>query len=377
MVGGKVRFARDGRLLVSHGSDSTVRVWDVKTDTSRVLIGHDGAVTRLAFAPDGKSLASGGADGSVRVWGLTGEEPRIVERATAPIAELAWGRGGLAYASGDLVVRLGDERREQRLGGAVTAFTFSPDGGRLATGARDGSVHVVEVDTGDERVLSGHRAGDVTLAFSADGRTLASKGAEGTICLWEDARPPCRELVQSCRSALPPALSPDGRRLMTACRIERLEAWDARTGASQGGLMPDDYQGFKELVLSPDGRWAAALVPLAMSIVLVDPRVPGPPRRLTGLREEFEHAVFSPDGRVLAAACFDDSLEIWDVASGEGRVLDGHRGRVLDLAFSPDGALVASASADGTIRLWPDDLPRGEAGLRAWLAAATPERVAP
>jgi WD40 repeat protein len=73
----------------------------------------------------------------------------------------------------------------------------------------------------------------------------------------------------------------------------------------------------------------------------------------TGHSGEAQAVAFSPDGRTLASASMDDSIKIWDAATGrEVRTILGHRGWVLSLAFTPDGATLISGSQDDTIRFW-------------------------
>ena len=71
-----VAVSGDGRTAVSGGYDGTVRVWDLaRTDSPRVLTGHDGPVRTVAVSADGRTAVSGGDDGTVRVWDLTGTAP--------------------------------------------------------------------------------------------------------------------------------------------------------------------------------------------------------------------------------------------------------------------------------------------------------------
>jgi WD40 repeat protein len=208
---------------------------------------------------------------------------------------------------------------------------FSPDGRHAAAGLDNGLVARWSLDTGDERSFEGHDAPLRSLAFSPDGNILASGGLDHSLRLWDAAGSPPRR-VDLGNTAAQVLFSPDGSRLATvSLGSSGVQLWNARSGEHV--------------------------------------------RALRGYRGIAQYAAFSPDGRTLATASNDKMIRVWDVATGESRALTGHTEAVSWVGFSPDGRNVLSASPDGTVRLWPDDLPRAEEDLRAFLAGATPDNV--
>jgi WD40 repeat protein len=192
---------------------------------------------------------------------------------------------------------------------------FSPDGRRVASGGYDASLHVWDVHTGArEHDLTGHTEAVRGVTFSPDGRRLASAGSEGTIRLWDmksgDELLVLRGHTSGVRRL---AFSPDGRFLASAGWDGTMKLWEASPPAAA------EHE--RQALAGHDGPVYAVAV--------------------------------SPDGSLVAAGGREPRITIWHRASGRVRhALGGHAGGVEGLDFSPDGRLLASAGIDRTVRLW-------------------------
>jgi WD40 repeat protein len=295
-------------------ADGTIRVWDLAGSGEPLswtpAEAAPASVFEMAYSPDGGTIVSGANNGTVLVWDVASGQPRGPMRA----AHVA----------------------------AVTASAFSPDGQTFATGAcghgtdkaacDQGEILLWQLEGGEPVRLVGHGGVIYAVAFSPDGRLLASAGCgavdvggfclHGEAILWDVAtgQPLGEPLLAGTRELFAVAFSPNGRLLATGSVDSRVMLWNTATHEQVG-----------------------------QSLL-------GHPGEVTGL-------AFSPDGTILASSGFGalrgsqydpGPVILWDVASGQpiGTPLLGHRQNVWAVDISPDGQWLVSGSGDRTVAVW-------------------------
>jgi WD40 repeat protein len=312
-----VKFLKNGDLL-SFGGDAKLRVWDVakrekKFDLTQSAAWGDREINYRrvdwALSPDEKRVATWdrGSTKSAKIWDLEKREPVL----TIPGA--TWPR-------------------------------FSPDGMFVAVAGDNPGVWSI-ADRKEVCPIRGHKGPVICVAFSPDGKTLATGGEDCEIRLWN---PQTGERSLTCKP--PKAVAPyfltfveGGKSLLSVLHVladydDVSTVWELEEGTEKKRW--ESGRPFRESLF--DDR-------LLFERGAVDPLT------LEAVRD-FPHHLWacavSPDG-VHVAVAFADRIRIWDRKQRIYRaVLTGHTGEVYSQSFSPDGKVLASGSHDGTIRLW-------------------------
>ncbi len=243
----------------------------------------------------------------------------------------------------------------KQLGTYVYGVAFSPEKSKtktLAAACGDGAVHLFDVATKSVRLLRGPRDRIFTVAFSTDGRFLASGGWGGEVKLWNVATGTTAQVFKGHEAGVyGVAFSPDGQWLASASTDKTVRLWNVTEG-TQKHVFEQHADGVLAIRFNPRGRELAS-AGIDGTIRLFDFNEGTLLRELSGHTGPVRSVAYSPDGQLLASASNDKTVRIWNPADGrQQRLLAAHQDKVLGIAFSPDGQRLASCSQDKKIRLW-------------------------
>jgi WD40 repeat protein len=358
---GPPAFAPDGQTLVVGGTG----FWSADGRHLFTMGRHATQVWAVAYSPRGGSIATGQNAPVVRLWDPQTRKNYLnmpLDPNGRTIRSVAFSPNGLTLAAVDgVTVKLIDTStgwvRATLTGhtSGVNAVAFCPDGKHLASAAgtvrwvmdepkQDPGEVIVWAFDGDKarpvHTLKAHPAGTFSLAFSPDGKTLATGGGE----------PPGGEL--------PAAPDPKGG----AGTKEAVRLWDVLTGKPTAAFPCDPRHHVNALAWSPDGKTLAHTGIDGTRVRLLDPGT-GKERAL--LQAPTQALAFSPDGAQLAAVGSGGArnaqglVELWDPATGQKVAsVVGHEQVVNGVAFGPDGTALVTGGSDGVLNLWDVNAPK-------------------
>ena len=313
-------------LMRSHSTTSVPTLGTILYVTYR---GHSDEVWAVAWSPDGTRIASGSLDKTVQVWNaVTGHKSLTYQGQSEGVWTVAWSPDSNHIASGgddDATVYIFNatsgqtsliyhSQRDRLLGGTVDTVMWSINGNLIASGSSDlngdGDIQIWNAITRQIKyIYRGHSSGVSTLAWSPDGKYIASGDENGIVLVWDVTAGDTIYTYNSQSEVASVAWSPDGKRIVCGLYDSTIHIWDAFTG--KNALI---YNGHPEIVLS---------------------------------------TAWSPNGKYIASGSGDTTVHIWNAFNGHTIfIYTGHTNTVKSVVWSPNGTRIASSSADKTVQVW-------------------------
>jgi WD40 repeat protein len=379
-----VDVSPDGRQMVSSGDDGLIRRWDAESGqpVGDPLTGQTGKAG-AAYVRDGRWIGSvNSADWTLRIWDAhSGATVHVLAGPRSDVVNAAVSPDGTVFATGnrDGTIVLRDVESGKQLGEPirghdawVMTMAFSPDGTRLVAGGMDGGMQLWNVSTHQpaDPPLPSHRGPVVGVGFSPDGRRIASMSylvgddggnpTEATQLRITDSasgRPIVDGLTQFGYGGYSLAFRPDGHRVAIGASDQKIHVFDADTGTEVGPPLSGHTGPINSVVYSVDATRIISAGDHTIHVWAAEPDQ-SIGTRLPGLAFDGSlPAAVSPDGRIVATRDVNNQSDIalWRIDTGKllRTIATDHRGLVTALTWRSDGKVIASAAgADNTVRLW-------------------------
>lgn len=323
-----------------------------KTPPLLVIKGHKDWVNSVSYSPDGKFIVTASRDRTIKIWDAqSGKELKTLEKNPTNV------RNATFTPDGKLVVSTTGEWNKKKK-------------------AWEGEIKFWDPETGKAiRSLTGHSDQIRAMAFNSDGSKLVTAGEDGTAVLWDVKEGKAIKTFSGHKEKiLDVAITQDGSKIATCTAAEpglpaadnkkkdkkddkkappkdepSIKIWDTGTGKELQTIR-DSERDVTSVTFSPDGKTLAASN-LDGEIVLYG--MDGKKIREMKTPEGIWSITFSNDGKFLAATGWNDTIKLFDVASGKELFYrNGHERTVTTVTISPDGSRMVTAGIDQTIRIW-------------------------
>ncbi|MGH2497017.1 MAG: protein kinase domain-containing protein [Ktedonobacteraceae bacterium] len=299
---------------------------------------HLTAVHTVVWSPDGTRIASAGQERLAQVWNaFDGSNLYTYPNHADVVNDLCW----------------------------------SPDGRHIATASRDQTVHIWDVASGQNwlravalragfrySIFEGHASEVNSVAWSPDGRYIASAGDDNCVLVWETATKNVITCFQAHTDIVHKvAWSPDGKHIASASIDHTVRVWDAHSRQVKS-VYRNTSSIVHDLAWSPDGQ-LIALVGSDDTVQIWNALNRSKIFTYKGHSNSVQAVAWSPDGQYIASGGNDQTIHIWEAVRQKNRaggksafIYNLHSNTVWSVAWSPDGQYIASASGDGTVHVW-------------------------
>lgn len=325
-----------------------------KTPPVMILKGHKDWINSVAVSPDGKYLVTASRDRTIKIWdAAAGKEVKTLEKNPGNVRSAIFSPDGKAVVSAsggwnkkekkwEGEIKFWDPQSGKELrtlkghSDEIRALAFSPDGKYLVTAGEDQTAIIWDVQTGKElHTLKGHKETILSAAFNKDGTKLATGSA--------------------APAAMPDPKDKKGKKDKKEDKKDdkstdpSVKLWEVQSGKELHTLTGADRD-ITSVAFSPDGKIIAG-ASLEGKIRLWDDS--GKDIRTLEAPEGIWSIDFSPDGKYLAAGGWNDTIKVYEAASGKELLYrNGHERTVTSVTFSPDSHRLITSGIDQTVKVW-------------------------
>lgn len=354
-----ISFSPDSKTVAAV-DDGIIKLWDVSSGQLLRALRWIDFTNSAHFSSDGQKIAFASRKG-ITLWdGQTFR--KLAESENSYLANFS-PDGKIFASTGDYnTIKIWDTFSAQHThtlkghSAHITAFSFLPDGQGMVSGSYDNTIKLWDAVSGQRlKTFKGHSAEINFIVFSPDGQKMASAGKDSTVKLWDVVSGRLISTFKHSANIESISFSPDGKKLLSGDWDSKVRLWDTISSQLIRSFARKDSFAVSSRGFSPDGQ----------NIILIDDgaiklwEVAAGQLRILESFNETDYdgpVVFSPDGQKIALESWNNSIKLWNLASGQLlHTLEGHASNVNFVSFSPDGKIIATASDDNTIKLWEVD----------------------